>query len=408
MELISWNSEWIRFGYRRFRDARSDSEDVFDSPAFSSRKSNMVMVITGFGTAVPDCRISQTDAYQATMQLCCDSDEHRRVMELIYQGSGVLERGTVLLSEAAPAQRMAAAFLRPRSDGEDRGPTTQDRMDKYEEHALILALESAEAALAQADQDLSEITHLVTVSCSGFHAPGFDIGLIQTLGLSPETARTHVGFMGCHGSFNALRVAKAFIEADPRAVVLVCSVELCSLHHHYGWSTDKVIANALFADGSAAVVCRSASPGQLPAHAKYQLIRSGSHVIPQTTGAMSWRIGDHGFEMTLSQKVPALIEQHLHGWMTEFLAKERLTPADVRGWAIHPGGPRILDACLTALALSGEAVATAREILAEYGNMSSATILFLLDRLIQQPLEGPVVAVGFGPGLTIEAMLLHT
>jgi prepilin-type processing-associated H-X9-DG protein len=367
----------------------------------------MVMVVTGLGTAVPECRIAQTDAYEATQQLCCDSDEHRRVMELIYQGAGVQERGTVLLSEPTITRTDAAVFLRPRSDGDDRGPTTQARMEKYEEHSLTLALASSEAALAQADQDVSEITHLVTVSCSGFHAPGFDIGLIQKLGLPPDTARTHVGFMGCHGSFNALRVAKAFVDADPRAVVLICSVELCSLHHHYGWATDKVIANALFADGSAAVVCRSASPDQVPAHAKYQMIRSGSHLIPQTTGAMSWRIGDHGFEMTLSQKVPSLIEQHLKGWLTTFLARDGLTIADVRGWAIHPGGPRILDSCVAALALDGDAVAPARDVLSRYGNMSSATILFLLDRLKQESLDGPVVAIGFGPGLTIEAMLLH-
>ena len=214
--------------------------------------------------------------------------------------------------------------------------------------------------------------------------------------------------MGCHGSFNALRVAKAYVDADPKAVVLICSVELCSLHHHYGWSTDKVIANALFADGSGAVICRNAPDGQIPAHAKYEVIRSGSYLVPRTTGAMSWKIGDHGFEMTLSQKVPALIEQNLNSWMKNFLAKESLTIEAIRGWAIHPGGPRILDACLKALSLPGEAVAPARDILARYGNMSSATVLFLLSLLKQQPLQGPVVALGFGPGLTIEAMLLNS
>ena len=368
----------------------------------------MTTIITGFGTAVPECRIAQTTAYAATQQLCCDSDQQRRVMELIYQGAGVQERGTVLLSKGEDALDQADTFFRPRADPEDRGPTTQDRMEKFEEHALTLALKSTEAALAQADQDVAEITHLVTVSCSGFHAPGFDIGLIQKLGLSPDVARTHIGFMGCHGSFNALRVAQAYVAADPKAVVLVCSVELCSLHHHYGWSTEKVIANALFADGSAAVVCRHAAAGESPAHTKFQLIRHGSHLLPKTTGAMSWRIGDHGFEMTLSQKVPALIEANLHGWMQQFLARENLQIEDVRGWAIHPGGPRILDACQMALSLSSDAVAPAREVLARYGNMSSATVLFLLNQLKQQPLTGPVVAVGFGPGLTIEAMLLHS
>lgn len=368
----------------------------------------MTMIITGLGTAVPECRVAQTAAYEAMQQLCCDSDEQRRVMELIYQGSGVQERGTVLLNQPIETLAENTGFFRSRSDGDDYGPTTRDRMEKYEEHSLPLAIRSCEIALAQADQDLSEITHLVTVSCSGFQAPGFDIGLIQAMGLSPETARTHIGFMGCHGSFNALRVAKGYVDADPGAVVLVCSVELCSLHHHYGWATDKVIANALFADGSAAVVCRSAPQGQIPAHAKYQMIRSGSHLVANTTGAMSWRIGDHGFEMTLSQKVPALIEQNLNAWMTTFLAKEGLTIDGIQGWAIHPGGPRILDACVMALSLPGDAVAPSREILSRYGNMSSATVLFLLDLMKQEPRQGPVVALGFGPGLTIEAMLLHS
>ncbi|MFO0917514.1 MAG: type III polyketide synthase [Planctomycetaceae bacterium] len=368
----------------------------------------MPTVISGIGTAVPPLRISQALACEATRQMCCDSDEHRRVMQMIYEGAGVSERATVALLEPPQDGVAVEGFFKERIDVNDRGPTTQNRMQKYEEHALDLALKSCEAALAQADQDLAEITHLVTVSCTGFQAPGFDIGLIQKLGLSPSTSRTHIGFMGCHGAFNALRVAQAYVEANPQAVVLVCSVELCSLHHHYGWSTEKVIANALFADGSAAVICRHAPKDQLPAHGKYQLIRSGSHIVPNTNRAMSWRIGDYGFEMTLSQKVPSLIEQHLQGWMTSFLAQERLTIEDVRGWAIHPGGPRILDACLTALSLSGKDVAAAREILANFGNMSSATVLFLLDRLKQEPLEGPVVALGFGPGLTIEAMLLNS
>ena len=369
----------------------------------------MAMLITGLGTAVPAGSVEQNLAYEAMQSLCCDSDEHRRVMQMIYQGAGVNERGTVLLQEhnGIPTD-VSEGFFQPRSDEDDRGPTTHARMEKYEEHALALAMESCEAALAHADQDVSEITHLVTVSCSGFYAPGFDIGLIQELGMSPDTSRTHVGFMGCHGSFNALRVAKAFVDADPKAVVLICSVELCSLHHHYGWSTEKVIANALFADGSAAVVCRSAPVGQSPIQSKYEMIRSGSHLLEGTLGAMSWKIGDHGFEMTLSQKVPGLIEKNLGPWMTSFLAKEGLTIQDVKGWAIHPGGPRILDACLAALSLSSEDVAPAREILAQYGNMSSATVLFLLNRIQEEPRRGPVVALGFGPGLTIEAMLLNS
>lgn len=368
----------------------------------------MTVVITGLGVAVPKSHIPQTAACEQMKGLCCDSDDHRRVMEMIYQGAGVNERGTVLLENSVMPVLDETTFFQPRAEEDDRGPSTGARMEKYEEHAFRLAKESCLAALARADQDISEITHLVTVSCSGFYAPGYDIELIQDLGLSPETTRTHVGFMGCHGSFNALRVAKAYVEADPKAVVLVCSVELCSLHHHYGWQTDKVIANALFADGSAAVVVRSADPEQIPIQSKYKLIRNGTHLLPGTKYAMSWRIGDNGFEMTLSQKVPGLIETNLRPWMTEFLAKEGLTIEDITGWAIHPGGPRILDACLSALSLDSDHLIPAREVLSRHGNMSSATILFLLERLQQEELKGPTVALGFGPGLTIEAMLLNS
>jgi predicted naringenin-chalcone synthase len=368
----------------------------------------MTTVMMGIGTAVPEVSLAQTTAYQLTSPLCCDSDEHRRVMEMIYEGSGVQERRTVALYEQAKStESVVDSFYQPRRDEDDHGPTTRTRMEKYEEHSLGLAKSSSQSALAKADLDPSAVTHIVSVSCSGFCAPGFDIGLIQELGLSRDVSRTHVGFMGCHGSFNALRVARGYTESDPNAVVLVCSVELCSLHHYYGWSTEKVIANALFADGSGAVICRQAPAGGAPLHSKYRLIRNASYLLPNSLKAMSWRIGDNGFEMTLSQKVPRLIEENLEGWMTQFLAKENLRIEDVRGWAIHPGGPRILDSCIAALDLDGDHLQPSREVLSNYGNMSSATILFVLDRMRQQVESGPVVALGFGPGLTIEAMLLH-
>lgn len=370
----------------------------------------MPMHLAGLGLATPESHIPQMHAYASMHQTCCDSDEHRRVMEMIYQGSGVKHRGSVLVRENIEEYTRTddgeEFFFYERENELDRGPTTSDRMKQYEIHALPMALRSATAALKDAGQDPSEISHIVTVTCSGFYSPGFDMGLIEELGINRNASRTNVGFMGCHGSFNGLRVAHAYTAADPRAVVLMCSVELCSLHHHYGWTTDKVIANALFADGSGTVICRSNSEaGKKPA---YRLIRNGSFLMPDTQFAMSWRVGDHGFEMTLSQKVPALIEQHLMSWLKPFLATEGLKLEDIAGWAIHPGGPRILDSCVTALSLDSRHVAPAREILEKHGNMSSATILFLLNRLREENINGPVVALGFGPGLTIEAMILDT
>jgi predicted naringenin-chalcone synthase len=230
-----------------------------------------------------------------------------------------------------------------------------------------------------------------------------DRELIQALGLRPRVERTHVGFMGCHGALNGLRVARAFTAADPRACVLVCAVELCSVHYHYGWDPQKSVANALFSDGAAAVVGTAAETVERA----WWVAATGSCLFPDSADAMTWTIGDHGFEMTLSPRVPDLLGQHLRPWLRDWLADNRLTLDQVASWAIHPGGPRILGAIEKALGLPREATVASREILAEYGNMSSPTVLFILERLQRRQAPRPCVALGFGPGLTAEAVLFR-
>src|SRR5262249_25434522 len=183
----------------------------------------------------------------------------------------------------------------------------RDRLLKYESEAGALAVAAGRAALEDAAIAPRRITHLVSVSCSGFYAPGFDVALMKQLPLDPDIARTHVGFMGCHGALNGLRVARGFVQADPGACVLLCSVELCSLHHQYGWDAEKIVANPLFADGAAAAIIlpgESASQHGLKqtiaTPSSCVLVASGSTLIEDSEDAMTWRIGDHGFEMTLS------------------------------------------------------------------------------------------------------------
>jgi len=233
--------------------------------------------------------------------------------------------------------------------------------------------------------------------------PGFDIALIKLLKLAPTVSRTHVGFMGCHGALNGLRVASALVHADPEARVLLCAVELCSLHFSYGGDHGKVVANALFADGAAALVAGSAA--QAPTNA-WRLLAAGSCLFPDSEDAMTWRTGDHGFEMTLSPGVPDLITQHLPSWLAAWLIQHGVTIPQVRSWAIHPGGPRILTAATSCLDLPPDATTTSREVLAECGNMSSPTILFILERLYRRTAPRPCVALAFGPGLSVEAALL--
>jgi predicted naringenin-chalcone synthase len=275
-------------------------------------------------------------------------------------------------------------------------------MRHYEQYAGPLALEAAGRALEEARLPAREITHLVTVSCTGFSAPGVDIHLIDCLGLVRSTQRTHVGFMGCHGALNGLRVARAITGADPGARVLLCSVELCSVHYYYGWDPQKMVVNAIFADGAGAIV--GAADGALGC---WRLRANGSFLFPDSNEAMTWTIGDQGFQMTLSKQAPDLIARHLRPWLTAWLDRQGMTLRDIASWAVHPGGPRVLTLVEESLGLPAAANQPAREVLAEHGNMSSATMLFVLDKLRRQNAPRPCLALAFGPGLTVEAAVFE-
>jgi predicted naringenin-chalcone synthase len=285
----------------------------------------------------------------------------------------------------------------------DHGPTTGQRMQLYAEYSLPLAVRSSRDALIESQVAPQAITHLVTVSCTGFRAPGIDIELIKRLGLPVTTLRTHVGYMGCHGALNALRVASAFTGADNEARVLICATELCSLHYHYGWDPQKMVANAIFADGSAAVVGVATNGNSANA---WKVTATGSCLAPHSEDAMTWTVGDYGFEMTLAKKVPQLIARHLRPWLENWLRKNGVALTEVGSWAIHPGGPRILDAVEDALRIDASQTRVTREVFSEYGNMSSPTVLFIIDRLRRCGAPRPCVALGFGPGLFAEAALI--
>ncbi len=365
----------------------------------------MSVCILGIGTAVPERSIEQADAAEAAGLLCGLTDKQRRLLPTLYRHAGVRKRHTVLLSADAQDQPGGQNFYRSVEEGGPLGPSTAARMQKYAESATGLAANACRKALADAALDAAEITHLITVSCSGFAAPGVDVQLIRDLRLPPVVARTHVGFMGCHGALNGLRVARAFADANPDARVLVCAIELCSLHHQYGWNPEQIVANALFADGSAAVVCGHAEDGA--DSDKPRWLSSGSMVVPETEDLMSWNIGDHGFQMTLSSGVPDAIQSSLKAWLEGWLASEGVDLGEIAHWGIHPGGPRILQACIDALGLAPEEIQTLRDVLGEFGNMSSPTILFITERLIRNKVPGPCVLLAFGPGLTIEAALVE-
>jgi predicted naringenin-chalcone synthase len=364
----------------------------------------MTLAILGIGTAEPAYSIAQNEAAELASTFCLTTPQQAQTLQALYRRTRIDRRGSVLLEQpegTSPRQ----TFMAPALSEEDQGPSTGARMARFAEEAPPLALAAARTALGGSGIAPAEITHLITACCTGFAAPGFDVRLIKGLKLSPGIARTHVGFMGCHGALNALRVASAFAGASPAARILVCATELCSLHYQYGRGSEKLVANAIFADGAAAIVCGASE--QSPVADGWQLVANGSHLFPGSEDAMAWRIGDHGFEMSLSPRVPELIATHLRPWLESWLGSAGLSLADVATWAVHPGGPRIVSQVAAGLGLPEEATAVSQQVLKECGNMSSATILFILERLLTQNAPRPCVALAFGPGLVVEAALFR-
>ncbi|MBL8764777.1 MAG: type III polyketide synthase [Phycisphaerae bacterium] len=362
--------------------------------------------IVGLGCAAPEERRAQDEALAWSMAVAPPADEDaRRRAEAIYRGSGVSRRGVASEgrdSSGTPAPDPLRMFP-PATDAAPRGPSTAERMRAYARRSAPLSERSAGLALADAGERPGAITHLVTASCTGFAAPGWDLGLIDRLALPPDVLRTHLGFMGCHAAINALRVAEAFTRADGAARVLVCCTEVCSIHFQYDAKPDRVVANALFADGSASAVVAASAGGVA------RIGPSASLVLAASRSQMAWTIGDHGFEMSLGPELPETIRARAGPWLGAWLDRAGVGLAGVRAWAVHPGGPRVLAAVGEALTLPRAALAASRQVLAEHGNMSSPTVLFILDRLRREA-GGPALPaamVSFGPGVAAEAMLLR-
>ena len=393
-----------------FRPGIGEGRPSFGSPCIRDvpLKTDTSTPLIGLGTSIPTTVVTQDDSTAFAHALCAHTEHQREWVIPLHAGTGIDTRYMVLpeqlIRDFREQTALSGSCFLPDGSADDRGPTTGERMAIYAEEAGKLALLSVRRAIESAKIDPATITHLVTVSCTGFFSPGVDFQLIRELGLATTIERVHVGFMGCHGSINGLRTARALARSSPDAVVLMCATELCSLHYHYGWSPGRVIANALFADGSAAAILTH--PSRAPS-AGLRVVDTASCLIPDSAAEMSWIVGDNGFEMVLTRRVPGLIAEHLRPWADAWLARHDLTTETVAGWVIHPGGPKILEAAATTLGITAEQLAPSRAILADYGNMSSPTVMFILDRVRQSGIVGPVVMLAFGPGLIAEGALLQ-
>lgn len=325
-----------------------------------------------------------------------------RLLERVVASSGIETRHAVV-----PDMLPGAPPGLYRSEKGFRRPGTGERMERYAQEAERLFTCLGKRALERCPGvGPEDVTHVVTVSCTGFYAPGPDVQVARALGLRPGVQRTHVGFMGCYAAFPALRLAHAFCAADPDAVVLVLLVELCSLHFDPEPNLDSLRATTVFADGGAAAVV-SARPPAEGARA-LELRRFAGGLTPGGEEEMTWKIGDHGFRMTLSSYVPTLIGENLEAMLDPLWADLGVDREEVGRWAVHPGGRAILDRVERDLALPPEALGASREVLRRFGNMSSATVLFVLAEELERGVAPgePLLAAAFGPGLTVEAATL--
>jgi predicted naringenin-chalcone synthase len=362
--------------------------------------------ISAIGIANPGNKVTQQDAYHFMVDAFNLSSDHALRLKSIYENSGIEHRYSVV--DDFGANRADYTFFEPTPDLEPF-VTTEKRMQVYQQKAIGVALTAVHNCLAgHAPSVINQITHLVTVSCTGMYAPGLDIDLVEQLGLPRTTERICINFMGCYGAINGLKTADYICRANPQAKVLVVSVELCTLHFQKHNTLDNWVANSLFSDGSAVALIENAEQRMSNDKPCLELNSFYSEFMPESRNEMGWFVGNTGFEMKLTAKVPKQIKKHIKAVTENLLQKAGLTFSQVGTYAIHPGGKKILEAVEEALELPEETNTYAYEVLRQYGNMSSATILFVLQKIMQAGrLSVPnLVSFAFGPGLTVEGMVL--
>ncbi|MBM0227618.1 MULTISPECIES: type III polyketide synthase [Micromonospora] len=344
-----------------------------------------VPVIAGLGTAQPPAA-AQDELWEGFFAKHF-SGTTRALAERIFANSGVSRR-----------QAAVNPLLEDVSDW-----PTERRMRRYQVEALPLGKEAVGRALTAAGLDAGDVGLFVVCSCTGYATPGLDILLARDLGMAPDAQRMFVGHMGCYAALPGLGAAGDFVTARGRPALLLCA-ELTSLHIQPAGArvdTQQIVSHALFSDAAVAAVV-------VPGGRGYALREVASVTDTSTADHMTWDVTDTGFRMGLSPKVPQVLSRHVRGLVDGLLARHGRTSSEVDGWAVHPGGPRILNVVERELALPPEALAASRAVLDEHGNCSSPTVLLILDRLLRAPAPPDrIVMLAFGPGLTLYAALLE-
>lgn len=363
----------------------------------------MSVFLSGFATNVPANAYSQ-DEILALMSAQFDPGSPApRIMNRLFKASAIEKRHSCVWQRADGTLDTEFFDI---SSGRLKTKSTGVRNAKYTAESRPMFADTARKSIDASGFTAADVTHVITVSCTGFYAPGPEFYVVKDCGLNPSVQRFHLGFMGCFAAFPAWKLAAQLCQANPDAVVLVVCLELCTLHLQFKEDTDNLISGSVFADGAGACIVS----GRKPANSSFfRWLASDSYIAPEGESDMAWTIGDNGFDMVLSAYIPRIIESNMKNIVFDALQRAGFEDSKaVTHWAIHPGGRAILDKVESSLELPDDALRHSREVLRNYGNMSSATILFVLKQLLDSnPEEGLVYASAFGPGLTIESAFLR-
>ena len=359
------------------------------------------------GTGVPSHRISQ-DLHHSILESANGLNRAERLMlKSVYHNSGVRYRHSVL-AEFGEEDQATNEIFNPA--GSNESVSIARRMEIFDRFAAPLCCKAIDNALRDNPDVLRQVTHLITFSCTGMSAPGVDIQIVEHFGLDRSIERTCINFMGCYAGINALKTASYISKADANAVVLVAGVEICTIHYQKSVSKDQLIANALFSDGAAAAIVTQQSSGSFNKPG-FRLSEFYSEFNPAGRNEMAWSIGDRAFDIKLSTYVPHLVKENIGLMMEKLFKRSGINQGEIDWYALHPGGVKILEACEQALGLSKDQNRFSYEVLEHYGNMSSVTVLFVLNKYFESlntsDAGKKTLSCAFGPGLTMETMILH-
>lgn len=354
--------------------------------------------IVSIGTSTPPFAHKQEDILQFMRKAYALDGGERRKLSFLYHHSGIDTRYSVLPYFSMFGESGSAVGL-------PMGESVDEKMKLYKEFAPKLAIEAVLDCIS-GHIGTRDITHLITVSCTGMYAPGLDIELVEMLGLVDDVYRTSVNFMGCYAAIHAMKLGNAICCENPRAKVVIVAVELCTLHFQLSPTADNISSSLLFGDGCAALLM--CGDEKMRDRAGWYINSFYSLLSTKGKGEMGWGIGKDGFLMRLSGRIPELIEEDIDCLVVNSLRRADCSFESIKHWCIHPGGRKIVDVVQKKLGLANGQVVHSRGVLRDYGNMSSPTILYVLKRIIEGDCgsePSAVFGVAFGPGLTMETFI---